>query len=181
MAIEVIDSHPIGAVLKIERAEGAECTPLAEAPERIYLRAALSLLMVAILVCAWTDWAGRDWKRPPAAPGQPNEISKTNRTRWQLVVAQPGIRGREQFVLVEKQSESDQKLYDDAIAHLCRSDEWCGLHFWSDSSLIPSHLPMSDLQAACEVANYTQNPDTGFTQFVWNCRVHDDPLNCFSY
>jgi len=40
---------------------------------------------------------------------------------------------------------------------------------------------MSDQQIASEVANYTQNPDTGFVQFVWNCHVHNDPLNCFSY
>lgn len=145
------------------------------------LSACISLFMVATLVCGWTDWAGRGCRQRHAAPGQRNEVAKTNGSRWQLVVVQPGIQGREQFVLVEKASESDPKVYDDAIAHLCRSDEWCGLHFWSDSSLIPSHLPMSDLQATSEVANYTQNPDTGFTQLVWNCRVHHDPLNCFSF
>jgi len=136
--------------------------------------------MVAALLCGWADLPSRR-RGLQATSGDLEQIANTQRKGWKLVGSQPGIQGQEQFVLVEEASESNRKIYDDAIGRLCRKDEWCGLHFWSNSSLIPNHLPMSDLQAASEVANYTQNPDTGFVQFVWNCRVHNDPLSCFSY
>jgi len=136
--------------------------------------------MVAALLCGWADLPSRR-RGLQATSGDLEQIANTQRKGWKLVGSQQGVQGQEQFVLVEETSESNRKLYDDVIKHLCRKDEWCGLHFWSNSALIPNHLPMSDLQATSEVANYTQNPDTGFEQFVWNCHVHNDPLNCFSY
>jgi hypothetical protein len=172
--------QPISAVLAIKRTVVSDNARPAERPTRKLLLSGLSLLMVAAPLWGWADLTRGGWRRPAVA-GDLDRIANTPGQPWKLVGGQLGVQGQEQFVLVEEASESNPKLYDDVIRHLCRRDEWCGLDFWSNSSLIPNHLPMSDQQIASEVANYTQNPDTGFVQFVWNCHVHNDPLNCFSY
>ena len=173
------DLQPISAVLTIKRTAVSDNVRPAEPRARSLFLNGLSLLIVGALLSGWVILPSRR-QRLQAASGL-DQIANTQTKGWKLVGGQQGVQGREQFVLVEETSKSNPKLYDDAIAHLCRKDEWCGLHFWSNSALIPNHLPMSDLQATSEVANYTRNPDTGFEQFVWNCHVHNDPLNCFSY
>jgi hypothetical protein len=174
MAIE--GDRPLSsAVLIIKRNKAPDGLLLVQPPARTRFVTALSLALAATLLCGWANLAsGR--RTQQAASGD-----LAHSKGWKLVGGQRGVEGQEQFVLVEAASESNRKLYDDVIARLCRKGEWCGLQFWSDSSLIPNHLPLSDDQAASEVANYTQNPDSGFAQFVWNCRVRNDPLNCFSY
>jgi hypothetical protein len=174
------DRQPTSAVLIIQRTEVRDNLRLLRRPTRSLFLTGLSLLMVVALLGGWANlWHGRRIQQT-ASPDL-DQIENVQSKGWKLVGGQQSVQGQEQFVLVEEASESNPKLYDEVIRRLCRKDEWCGLQFWSDSSLIPDHLPMSDLQAASEVANYTQNPDTGFVQFVWNCRVHNDPLNCFSY
>jgi len=175
------DGQPINAVLTFGRTVASDDARPVERPTRRLLLTGLSLLMVAAPLCGWTDLTRGGWRRQAVAAGDLDRSTNTGGQRWKLVGGRQGVQGQEQFVLVEEASESNPKLYDDVIRHLCRKDEWCGLHFWSNSALIPNHLPMSDLQATSEVANYTRNPDTGFEQFVWNCHVHNDPLNCFSY
>lgn len=166
-----LDAQPTSAVLTISRIEVPDSArPVASPGRRLFL-AGLRLLIVAVLMCGWPDLTGE----------RGSQLANPQKEGWKLVGGQQGVLGQEQFVLVEGASRSNPKLYDDVIRRLCRKDEWCGLHFWSSSPLIPNRLPMSDLQAASEVANYTQYPDTGFTQFVWNCQVHNDPLNCFRY
>jgi hypothetical protein len=174
------DGQRISAVLTIERTVVSDNVRPAERPTRKLLLTGLSLLMVAAPLCGWADLTRGGWRRQAVA-GDIHQIANTQRKGWKLVGAGEGIYGQEQFVLVEEASESNPKLYTDVIEHLCRKNQWCGLDFWSNPALIPSQLPMSDQQIASEVANYTQNPAASFVQFVWNCHVHNDPLNCFSY
>ena len=182
MATALDDTHAIGAVMTIKRIEArGSSIGIAEPRARRFFLTWLGFFLLGTLI--YGGWA-RPLKGLPSryeASGRIDKVGIALGDGWKLVGTQKGLQGREQFVLVKKISESDQKLYDDAIKHLCRVDEWCGLHFWSDPALIPTHLPMSDLQTAAEVADFTQNPDTGFAQFLWNCRIHPDPLNCFSY
>jgi hypothetical protein len=180
MAIRVNDKLAIGAVMRINRIEGPCSIRTAQPRAQGFFRTWFGLLLLGFVLCGWAD-PMNVLRRRHKASGSSDEVGLAQRSSWKLVGSHEGLQGREQFVLVKKTSVSDEKSYDDAIKHLCPVDEWCGLDFWSDSSQIPSHLPMSDLQTAAEVANFTRDPATGFSQFVWNCRVHNDPLNCFSY
>lgn len=181
MVTSVSDAQELGAVMTVKRIDVSDCKRSPQLSGRSFFRSWFSLFLFGILMCgSATDSMKGRWSRHKA-PDKNNELAMSHGKRWRLAGSQDVVLGQEQFVLVRKASESDRQIYDDAIEHLCRLDEWCGLHFWSDSSLIPNRLPMSDRQTATEVANYTRNPDTGFAQFVWNCRVHNDPLNCFSY
>jgi hypothetical protein len=171
----VSDAQEIGAVMTVERIDVSGSVGLSQPPGQRLFRNWFPLLLFGILLCGSADLMNgrRSWHEASAA--------MSHGKGWRLAGSQDGVLGQEQFVLVRKASESDRQIYDDAIKHLCRLDKWCGLHFWSDASLIPNRLPMSNLQTSTEVANYTRNLDTGFKQFVWNCRVHQDPLSCFSY
>lgn len=180
MANSINDVQKIGSLMTIQRTETPGSIRIAQPRTQGFFRTWFGLFLLGTLLCGWVGPMKGIQSRQKGS-GMYDEAGIALGSGWKRVGSQEGLQGREQFVLVKKTSESDRKLYDDAIEHLCKVDEWCGLHFWSDSSLIPTHLPMSDLQAAAEVANFTQNPDTGFAQFVWNCRFHYDPLNCFSY
>jgi hypothetical protein len=83
--------------------------------------------------------------------------------------------GKMQMVWVARDLSSDKRVYDDAIAALCSSSAWCGLHFWTDRSKIPSRFPMTDEQVNAEVAAYTYNPQSNFRQFLWNCQIQPRP------
>ena len=85
-----------------------------------------------------------------------------------------------QLVAVDKEKESDKDVYRDAWRTLCTLGERCFILFWSDRDQIPLNLPMNDAQASAQVASYTRNPHTGYTKFLWNCRIRNDPENCFS-
>jgi hypothetical protein len=176
----VSDAQEIGAVMTVKRIDVSDSMRLSQPPGQSLFRNWFSLLLFGILLCGSADLMSGRRSRHEASDRN-NELAMSHGKGWRLAGSQDVVLGQEQFVLVRKASESDRQIYDDAIKHLCRLDKWCGLHFWSDASLIPNRLPMSNLQTATEVANYTRNPDTGFAQFVWNCRVHQDPLNCFSY
>lgn len=70
-------------------------------------------------------------------------------------------------------------MYDEAIANLCRSDEYCTILFWSQRRYVPTEMPMTDTQANHEVANYFNNPRNGASGFLWKCKKGDDPNTCF--
>src|SRR5215472_3757072 len=129
------DAQPISAVLTIKRTAVSDSVRPAQPPGRSLFPTGVSLLMVAALLCGWADLPSRR-RGLQATSGDLEQIANTQRKGWKLVGSQQGVQGQEQFVLVEKASESNPKLYDDVIEHLCRKDEWCGLHFWSNSALI---------------------------------------------
>ena len=96
---------------------------------------------------------------------------------WEL----KGGQGMMQFVLVDKAKERSEPVYQDAIHKLCEPENICALHFWSDERFIPvKYTSMSDAEANAEVAIYGRNPLTGLTNFMWNCRINNDPNKCFS-
>lgn len=175
----VDDAKTVCPVMTVTRIAVCDSVPPRPRAQSLFRNWA-SLLLFGILLCGSAHLMGGRSRRPIASGGN-DQLAIAHRNGWRLVGSQEVVQGQEQFVLIVKASESDRETFDDAIEHLCRVDEWCGLHFWSDTSLIPNRLPMSDVQTAAQVANYTRNPDTGFAQFVWNCRVHDDPVNCFSF
>jgi hypothetical protein len=180
MAISVNDTPAISAMMTIKRIEAPRRLRITHPRDQSLFRTWFCLFVLGIVLCGFAG-SVEGFRSQYNASGRYHEVGTSPGCAWKLVGSQEGLEGRELFVLVNKAAESDRKLYDDAIEHLCQADEWCGLHFWSDSSLIPNLLPMSDPQTAAEVANFTRSPSSGFGQFAWNCRVHNDPLNCFSY
>lgn len=95
---------------------------------------------------------------------------------WELVLTQ----GKIKRVLIDKAKEKDQQIYRNAIVALCVPGDFCFIQFWSDRFLIPNKPIMTDAQAVAQVADYKKNPKTGYEAFLWNCRINNDPKNCFS-
>jgi hypothetical protein len=91
-----------------------------------------------------------------------------------------GGQGQMQFVVIPQAKESDRSIYDAAITELCKPRQWCGIQFWSDRATVPASLPMTDAAAKAQTASYIYNPNTGLTQFLWACRIHPEPDECFS-
>lgn len=85
----------------------------------------------------------------------------------------------DQFVVVDKSKEADERVYRDAARALCIPGKHCFIHFWSDRRHVPAGYPMTDAQANAMVASYTKNPTNGFEQLLWNCRIKNDPKKCF--
>lgn len=85
----------------------------------------------------------------------------------------------DQFVVVDKSKEADERVYLEAARALCIPGKHCFIHFWSDRRHVPVGYPMTDTQANAVVASYTKNPTNGFEQLLLNCRIKNDSKNCF--
>ena len=94
---------------------------------------------------------------------------------WEFVATQ----GLMKIVVIEKQREGSRETYQDAIDHLCQPNKYCLLNFWSEKNFVPKKFPMSDAEADAKVAQFIRNPNTNFEQFLWNCRIRNDPKECF--
>lgn len=166
MVTSVSDTQEIGAVMTVKRTDVSGSMRSSPPPGQSLFRNWVSLLLLGILLCGWADLMSGRRSRHQASDRN-IDLAMSPGKGWRLAGSLDVVLGQEQFVLIRKASESDRQIYDDAIKHLCRLDEWCGLHFWSDASLIPNRLPMSNLQTAKEVANYTQNPISNV-----QCKIH---------
>ncbi len=91
-----------------------------------------------------------------------------------------GGQGMVQFVVVSKDKESDQSVYDAAIASLCHEDKFCFLWFWSDPESAATGIPMSDAALQAETAIYNHNPTNGLTELLWACRIKPGSNKCFN-
>ncbi len=94
---------------------------------------------------------------------------------WEKVKTQ----GKMEFVVVSKEKEADEDVYIDAIRNLCKRGQFCKVMFWSDRSLVPTTWPMTDKQSDGVTVDYVHNPNNNFTQFLWNCRIVNEPSRCF--
>jgi hypothetical protein len=95
---------------------------------------------------------------------------------WHLVRTQ----GMMKLVAVADHRKADRAAYQEAINGLCSPGQFCSIMFWTNRSVVPDSLPMTDAEAAAQTASYTKNPNTGFEQFLWSCRIKNDPSQCFS-
>lgn len=85
-----------------------------------------------------------------------------------------------QFILVDKSKSQSNATYQDAIHVLCKNESICALHFWVDKRYIPiNYSRMSDEEANAETAIYGRNRNTGLENFMWNCRIKNEPDKCF--
>jgi hypothetical protein len=90
------------------------------------------------------------------------------------------IVGKVAMVYVSKEKENDVQVYKDAVNDLCKKGQFCMIMFWSNKKHIPTSFPMSDKQEKELNASYTFNPKTGYKKLLWNCRIVNDPSQCFS-
>jgi hypothetical protein len=88
--------------------------------------------------------------------------------------------GMMQMVLVEQSLEKNQEIYRQAIKKLCSGKNLCFVYFWTDESLVPSAMPMTDTQSNALKANWSYNGNTGHRQLLWSCKIVSDPNQCFS-
>jgi hypothetical protein len=103
------------------------------------------------------------------------EKAREHAADWELVRTQR----RMKLVVVSKTRQGDIALYKEAIQGVCGNGQMCIVHFWTDRKRVPATIPMSTAELKAKTASYTRNPNTGFEQFLWNCRIKNDPNQCF--
>lgn len=95
---------------------------------------------------------------------------------WERVRQQ----GMQQLVAIAKPKEGDRAVYQDAIRSLCRPGERCFILFWSDRSMVPAKLPMTDRELRAQVGSYTRNPSSGYDKLLLLCRYGRAGGDCIS-
>lgn len=88
--------------------------------------------------------------------------------------------GQIDMVVIDKDKEKDQDVYEMAIEAVCIDKNWCRVLFWSDTTLVPKKLPMTDAQVKGLTASWTYNGSTQLRKLLWACRIVNDPSQCFS-
>ena len=88
--------------------------------------------------------------------------------------------GQIDMVVIDKGKEKDQDVYRMAIESVCMDRNWCRVLFWSDPTLVPKKLPMTDAQVKGLTASWTYNGSTQLRKLLWACRIVNDPSQCFS-
>jgi len=92
---------------------------------------------------------------------------------WRLV----GAQGTMRFAVISGEL-ANEDTYRDAMAALCGTATVCRVNFWSDSRMAPTQLPLSDQQAAAQVASWSRNLNTGHNELRIACRIRPGE-NCF--
>ena len=74
----------------------------------------------------------------------------------------PQQQGNYEFCIVDPQLLSDRKLLESIVKEYCRAKGtgFCKFLIWDDPNNLPEKLPMTDLQANKQVADYTRNITT---------------------
>ena len=104
---------------------------------------------------------------------------------WELKGLLRGTHGRVYFVLIDAAKEADRMVYDAAIKKFCSSALACFIWFWSDETkmFVPSGSQdiwdMTDAQLSASTAVYQFIPHSNFKKWRWNCKVVNDPNNCW--
>ena len=112
----------------------------------------------------------------PTASAPVSSPTPVSTKPWQLVHSQ----GMMNFVHIEPAQWKDEDQYRLAIAEICAGKTICFVTFWKERSLVPTSLPMSDAQAAGQVAQWQFNGNTGHRQLLWSCEIVNDPSQCFT-
>ena len=129
---------------------------------------------IATAAAAPTERSTND-RRIPASSSNNVRVAPHAKSGFKLT----GQDGEMKFVLIEKDSERNRASYDAAIGTLCQAGKTCTIHFWSDPAFAPKKSPVSPEQAEAEVATYSKDPKAPSGQFLWSCRLKDDPNHCF--
>jgi hypothetical protein len=94
---------------------------------------------------------------------------------WELVRT---IGAMQQIVVVDKNKETNEQIYKNAIRALCIPGKHCYVQFWSDRLLTPDSFPLTDAQLDARNASYLKNPTSGLEEFNWDCRIKNEPGKC---
>jgi len=88
--------------------------------------------------------------------------------------------GQIQMVVVDASLWRDKDVYRRAANAVCRDQHnFCKVLFWSDASLVPTAMPMTDAQARAMKADWVFNGRTGWKS-LWSCDIDPDPSLCFT-
>lgn len=124
-----------------------------------------TLAIVAVVLFAIIGVLGYIASRPPAPvehwkpdPGMPMQAAAPIGPRH---FERVGVQGNFHFVRIDAALASDRETYRQAIAEIAGAAPLVKILFWSDRTMIPARLPMSDEEAAAQVADYSRNRNTG--------------------
>jgi hypothetical protein len=81
-----------------------------------------------------------------------------------------GRQGSMHFVTIND-VETGKPIYHQAVAELCAGKTHCMVNFWIDAAMTPRSLPMSEAQAAAQVAGYRLNTTNGLSSWGWRCAI----------
>lgn len=72
--------------------------------------------------------------------------------------------GSTQIALIDVFNAKDPAVYRAAVQELCAEKKVCKVSFWSDESLLPENLPMTDAQARGVTATWYYDEASGTKQ-----------------
>jgi hypothetical protein len=139
----------------------------------------LILLSVPVFICGfsrflWNTDHGGASSRLPTTPHariiQP-QVETTTRsevTRDDGFVVhgqQPSSKLSIYFVWIDPNRAADAEVFERAIARVDKGTSFLQVMFWKDDTQIPERLPMTEIQADAQVAQYERNRNTELEQF----------------
>jgi hypothetical protein len=79
-------------------------------------------------------------------------------------------------------ASSDAAQVEIAARKLCEGATHCSVHGFSDQSLMPTAMPMTDREVSGLVYSYSLNRMSGMDESMWDCAtfVVVDPARCMS-
>ena len=81
---------------------------------------------------------------------------------YRVLAKIPGVGSGTRFIVYSQSSE--EKLI--ALASSACGSRWCKLLIWDSPGAAATSFPLTDRQAADQVASYTHNPNNGFEELV---------------
>jgi hypothetical protein len=78
-----------------------------------------------------------------------------------------GKRGIMTFVVINKEREKDETVYQEAINSICLDGEFCKILFWSNPADVPTSWPMNEGERKSKVADYFFNGNSGESKFYF--------------
>ncbi len=78
------------------------------------------------------------------------------------------------LVAIDKDQESNEDAYRNAIAELCGVETVCQVLFWIEGTDAPRSLPMTDEQVETQIAQWQYNGNTGLQRLLWPCKLFPD-------
>jgi len=82
---------------------------------------------------------------------------------WSVV----GKRGIMTFVVVNKEREKDETVYQEAINSLSVDGDFCKILFWSNKKDVPTSWPMTKDERKAIIADYFYNGNSGENKFYF--------------
>jgi len=87
-----------------------------------------------------------------------------------------GKRGIMTFVVINKEKEKDERIYQEAISSLSVDGDFCKILFWSNKKDVPISWPMTEDERKAIIADYFYNENSGEKKFILNIAIINHKL-----